>query len=376
MSKSISDIYNKLNDVQKSLETQEEPEVKEVEKSVEVEDESANGKAPKKAEKSVEAEKSDKDAGMCDDTKKCDVEESKDKASKSAEDGDPDEGAEKSQSNKVEKDDENGDIEESAKATKDTEDDKQDQAEKSIDEPEDKSLYLDAVNKSLDIINSLVEKSVNVKPMAVTKSIAPAKESVVKSVIDDYNSNVVCAKLGAALYALEDAFCDASWDNNGDDSKYLDDLRTALAEFTKILDNIEADDDDQVAKSVKEAKEDEDVEESKKSDDKKDDEAKKSVEEADDKAEKSIEKSEDEVEKSLPESKAVSYDEGEEPEEESTGVSKSALQDVIADSINDLEKSQLSINQDRVNKLRELAKSVGTGEDDVEKSFIEQYNEI
>lgn len=328
-----------------------------VEKSAEVEKTDPDVKAQEEATKSTEeAEKNVNQATISDDNEKVtkdvddDVEESadkKDKATKSVDE------AEKSEDEPaVEK---NTDAKtEEAKA-------KQHKELTNVDDPKgheeasksfDTNAVIDALTKSVDTMaemqksyKELAEASMEIAKSFLAKQ-APIEDQAEKSVEKS-----------------QDKKC-------GDD----DDVEESADKKCKTAKS----DDDQEPDTDDEAKDD------------KEDKAKKSVEEpADnaDEAEKSVEEpaEEDKAEKSIPTGKAVAT--GAEEAKDDTvaksvetqedGVTKEALENVIAKSLLGFDGVQSGINLERKQALKSLlADTRGLKGTTVPDSFIERYNEI
>lgn len=328
-----------------------------VEKSAEVEKTDPDVKAQEEATKSTEeAEKNVNQATISDDNEKVtkdvdgddDVEESADKKDKSTKSVDE---AEKSEDEPaVEK---NTDAKtEEAKA-------KQHKELTNVDDPKgheeasksfDTNAVIDALTKSVDTMAEMQKsyKELAEASMEITKSFlakqAPIEDQAEKSV--------------------------EKHENDADIEKSVD----KKCKTTKSDD----DDDDQEPDTDDEAKDD------------KEDKAKKSVEEpADDadEAEKSVEEpaEEDKAEKSIPTGKAVAT--GAEEAKDDTvaksvetqedGVTKEALENVIAKSLLGFDGVQSGVNLERKHALKSLLADTrelkGTT---VPDSFIERYNEI
>lgn len=334
MKKSIADIYAQLNSIEKSVKESNDKDIKE-DSEITLEDKSAD-----LDDKGTKLDKND-----------CEYKDEKSKVKKGEE-----EEVEEEKS-KVKKDDDEGDEEGG-------DDEEESVTSKSIDPNA-------IIAKSIDVID-LLSKNVFITKSNLTKVEPVKNDVVVKSVIDQYNDNVVCAKIGAALQALDNEFCDIEWSGQDDESK-LTSFKDSANELIKILENIENDDDDVVAKSVtpdklndKSNKEDKDVKNNDKVKDNKDGDP--DVSNESDKGEKTS--------KSMPEGKADSFKDGEEePVEKSelSDVSKSQLQEVIIKSIKELKKSQSQSDQQRIIGLQGLSSNVGSGEEKVAKSFVDQY---
>ena len=326
-----------------------------VEKSAEVEKTDPDVKAQEEATKSTEeAEKNVNQATISDDNEKVtkdvdddDVEESadkKDKATKSVDE------AEKSEDEPaVEK---NTDAKtEEAKA-------KQHKELTNVDDPKgheeasksfDTNAVIDALTKSVDTMAEM-QKSY--------KELAEASMEIAKSFLDKQAPIEDQAEKSVEKH-----------ENDADIEKSVDKkCKTAKSD----------DDDDQEPDTDDEAKDD------------KEDKAKKSVEEpADnaDEAEKSVEEpaEEDKAEKSIPTGKAVAT--GAEEAKDDTvaksvetqedGVTKEALENVIAKSLLGFDGVQSGVNLERKHALKSLLADTrelkGTT---VPDSFIERYNEI
>ena len=329
-----------------------------VEKSAEVEKTDPDVKAQEEATKSTEeAEKNVNQATISDDNEK------------------------------VTKDVDGDDVEESA--------DKKDKATKSVDEAE-KSEDEPAVEKNTD---------------AKTEE-AKAKQHKELTNVDDPKGHEEASK-SFDTNAVIDALT-KSVDTMAEMQKSYKELAEASMEIAKSFLAKQAPIEDQAEKSVEKSQDkkcgdDDDVEESAdkkcktaKSDDDqepdtddeakddKEDKAKKSVEEpADnaDEAEKSVEEpaEEDKAEKSIPTGKAVAT--GAEEAKDDTvaksvetqedGVTKEALENVIAKSLLGFDGVQSGINLERKQALKSLlADTRGLKGTTVPDSFIERYNEI
>ena len=329
-----------------------------VEKSAEVEKTDPDVKAQEEATKSTEeAEKNVNQATISDDNEKVtkdvdgdDVEESADKKDKSTKSVDESEKSEDEPA--VEK---NTDAKtEEAKA-------KQHKELTNVDDPKgheeasksfDTNAVIDALTKSVDTMaemqksyKELAEASMEIAKSFLAKQ-APIEDQAEKSVEKS-----------------QDKKC-------GDD----DDVEESADKKCKTAKS----DDDQEPDTDDEAKDD------------KEDKAKKSVEEpADnaDEAEKSVEEpaEEDKAEKSIPTGKAVAT--GAEEAKDDTvaksvetqedGVTKEALENVIAKSLLGFDGVQSGINLERKQALKSLlADTRGLKGTTVPDSFIERYNEI
>lgn len=341
MKKSIADIYAQLNSIEKSVKESNDKDIKE-DSEIALEDKSAD-----LDDKGTKLDKND-----------CEYKDEKSKVKKG------EEGEDEEEKSKVKKDDDEGDEEGGDDDEEGGDDEEESVTSKSIDPNA-------IIAKSIDVID-LLSKNVFMPKSNLTKVKSVKNDVVVKSVIDQYNDNVVCAKIGAALQALDNEFCDIEWSGQDDESK-LTSFKDSANELIKILDNIENDDDDIVDKSVtpdklndKSNKEDKDVKNNSEVKDNKDGDP--DVSNESDKGEKTS--------KSMPEGKADSFKDGEaEPVEKSelSDVSKGQLQEVIIKSIKELKKSQSQSDQQRIIGLQGLSSSVGSGEEKVAKSFVDQY---
>ena len=341
-----------IDKARKSLESTEDK----VEKSAEVEKTDPDVKAQEEATKSTEeAEKNVNQATISDDNEKV----TKDV------------------------DDDDDDVEESA--------DKKDKATKSVDEAE-KSKEEPAVEKNTD---------------AKTEE-AKAKQHKELANVDDPKGHEEASK-SFDTNAVIDALT-KSVDTMAEMQKSYKELAEASMEIAKSFLAKQAPIEDQAEKSVEKHENDADIEKSvdkkcktaKSADDDqepdtddeakddKEDKAKKSVEEpADDadEAEKSVEEpaEEDKAEKSIPTGKAVAT--GAEEAKDDTvaksvetqedGVTKEALENVIAKSLLGFDGVQSGVNLERKHALKSLLADTrelkGTT---VPDSFIERYNEI
>lgn len=327
-----------------------------VEKSAEIEKTDPDVKAQEEATKSTdEAEKNVNQATISDDNEKV----TKDV------DGDDD------------------DVEESA--------DKKDKTAKSVDEAE-KSEDEPAVEKNTD---------------AKTEE-AKAKQHKELTNVDDPNGHEEASK-SFDTNAVIDALT-KSVDTMAEMQKSYKELAEASMEIAKSFLAKQAPIEDQAEKSVEKHENDADIEKSvdkkcktaksddddgQESDEDSDDEAKddkeektkKSLEEPADKAEKSEDEpaEEDKAEKSIPTGKAVAtgseeadtVDKSVDTPKEEEGVTKEALENVIAKSLLGFDGVQSGVNLERKHALKSLLADTrelkGTT---VPDSFIERYNEI
>lgn len=323
------------------------------------------------ADKEAEIQKAEEAQKACDDGK----------AKKN--DPDDDEGTDEEESVKAKKSEDDDEVEESAKSTKsddeddneDAKDDEEDKhchkseeapVEKSVEEP----LTL-ALNLATTIFKSL-EEATATKPLeaAVMKPVenkAQEPERTIKSVISKYNSSVDCAKIGQAMCALQDEFYDIDW-NAEDTPAKVDGLKAAVAEFVKILDNISADTDDQVTKSIEpegepKAPEGEDATEKSVEDKAQEPEAPAEPEQAT----KSVEGAE--VSKAV---KTVAEPKVE--DEADTGIAKSEMIGVIAKSISNYENSAFD-HSDKIEALKSLNAKVEAS-DKVTDALVDEYQAI
>ena len=348
----LKNAMDAIDKARKSLESTEDK----VEKSAEVEKTDPDVKAQEEATKSTEeAEKNVNQATISDDNEKV----TKDV------------------------DDDDDDVEESA--------DKKDKATKSVDEAE-KSEDEPAVEKNTD---------------AKTEE-AKAKQHKELTNVDDPKGHEEASK-SFDTNAVIDALT-KSVDTMAEMQKSYKELAEASMEIAKSFLAKQAPIEDQAEKSVEKHENDADIEKSvdkkcktaKSADDDqepdtddeakddKEDKAKKSVEEpADDadEAEKSVEEpaEEDKAEKSIPTGKAVAT--GAEEAKDDTvaksvetqedGVTKEALENVIAKSLLGFDGVQSGVNLERKHALKSLLADTrelkGTT---VPDSFIERYNEI
>lgn len=341
-----------------------------VEKSAEVEKTDPDVKAQEEATKSTEeAEKNVNQATISDDNEKVtkdvdddDVEESADKAKKSECNADSEAKDDKStkSADEAEKSEEEPAVEKNTDAKTEEAKAKQHKELANVDDPKgheeasksfDTNAVIDALTKSVDTMaemqksyKELAEASMEIAKSFLAKQ-APIEDQAEKSVEKHEN----------------DADIEKSVDKKCKTAKSDDD------------DGQEPDED-----SDDEAKDD------------KEDKAKKSVEEpADnaDEAEKSVEEpaEEDKAEKSIPTGKAVAT--GAEEAKDDTvaksvetqedGVTKEALENVIAKSLLGFDGVQSGVNLERKHALKSLLADTrelkGTT---VPDSFIERYNEI
>ena len=369
----LKNAMDAIDKARKSLASTEDK----VEKSAEVEKTDPDVKAQEEATKSTEeAEKNVNQATISDDNEKVtkdvdgdddDVEESADKKDKTAKSAD---------------DDQEPDTDDEAK------DDKEDKAKKSVEEP--------AVEKNTD---------------AKTEE-AKAKQHKELTNVDDPKGHEEASK-SFDTNAVIDALT-KSVDTMAEMQKSYKELAEASMEIAKSFLAKQAPIEDQAEKSVEKHENDADIEKSvdkkcktAKSDDDdgqepdedsddeakddKEDKAKKSVEDpADnaDEAEKSVEEPAEEgkAEKSIPTGKAVAT--GSEDVKDDTidksveapqedGVTKEALENVIAKSLLGFDGVQSGVNLERKHALKSLLADTrelkGTT---VPDSFIERYNEI
>lgn len=340
-----------------------------VEKSAEVEKTDPDVKAQEEATKSTEeAEKNVNQATISDDNEKVtkdvdddddDVEESADKAKKSECNADSEAKDDKStkSADETEKSEEEPAVEKNTDAKTEEAKAKQHKELANVDDPKgheeasksfDTNAVIDALTKSVDTMaemqksyKELAEASMEIAKSFLAKQ-APIEDQAEKSV--------------------------EKHENDADIEKSVD----------KKCKTAKSADDDQEPDTDDEAKDD------------KEDKAKKSVEEpADDadEAEKSVEEpaEEDKAEKSIPTGKAVAT--GAEEAKDDTvaksvetqedGVTKEALENVIAKSLLGFDGVQSGVNLERKHALKSLLADTrelkGTT---VPDSFIERYNEI
>lgn len=345
-----------------------------VEKSAEVEKTDPDVKAQEEVTKSTEeAEKNVNQATISDDNEKVtkdvdddddDVEESADKAKKSECNADSEAKDDKStkSADEAEKSEEEPAVEKNTDAKTEEAKAKQHKELANVDDPKgheeasksfDTNAVIDALTKSVDTMaemqksyKELAEASMEIAKSFLAKQ-APIEDQAEKSVEPS-----------------QDKKCE----NDADIEKSVDKkCKTAKSD----------DDDGQEPDTDDEAKDD------------KEDKAKKSVEEpADnaDEAEKSVdEPEEDKAEKSIPTGKAVAT--GAEEAKDDTvaksvetqedGVTKEALENVIAKSLLGFDGVQSGVNLERKHALKSLLADTrelkGTT---VPDSFIERYNEI
>lgn len=343
-----------------------------VEKSAEVEKTDPDVKAQEEATKSTEeAEKNVNQATISDDNEKVtkdvdddddDVEESADKAKKSECNADSEAKDDKStkSADEAEKSEEEPAVEKNTDAKTEEAKAKQHKELANVDDPKgheeasksfDTNAVIDALTKSVDTMaemqksyKELAEASMEIAKSFLAKQ-APIEDQAEKSV--------------------------EKHENDADIEKSVD----KKCKTAKSVDDDQEPDTDDEAKDDKEDKEDK---------------AKKSVEEpADnaDEAEKSVDEpaEEDKAEKSIPTGKAVAT--GAEEAKDDTvaksvetqedGVTKEALENVIAKSLLGFDGVQSGVNLERKHALKSLLADTrelkGTT---VPDSFIERYNEI
>ena len=333
-----------------------------VEKSAEVEKTDPDVKAQEEATKSTEeAEKNVNQATISDDNEKVtkdvdgdddDVEESADKKDKTSKSADE---AEKSEDEPA--------VEKNTEAKTEEAKAKQHKELTNVDDPKgheeasksfDTNAVIDALTKSVDTMAEM-QKSY--------KELAEASMEIAKSFL---------AKQ-APIEDQAEKSVEKSQDKKCGDGADVEESADKKDKSTKSVD------DDQEPDTDDEAKDD------------KADKAKKSVEEpadnADDEAEKSVEEpaEEDKAEKSIPTGKAVAT--GAEEAKDDTvaksvetqedGVTKEALENVIAKSLLGFDGVQSGVNLERKHALKSLLADTrelkGTT---VPDSFIERYNEI
>ena len=343
-----------------------------VEKSAEVEKTDPDVKAQEEATKSTEeAEKNVNQATISDDNEKVtkdvdddDVEESADKAKKSECNADSEAKDDKStkSADEAEKSEEEPAVEKNTDAKTEEAKAKQHKELANVDDPKgheeasksfDTNAVIDALTKSVDTMAEM-QKSY--------KELAEASMEIAKSFL---------AKQ-APIEDQAEKSVEKSQDKKCGDGADVEESADKKDKSTKSVD------DDQEPDTDDEAKDD------------KEDKAKKSVEEpADnaDEAEKSVEEpaEEDKAEKSIPTGKAVAT--GAEEAKDDTvaksvetqedGVTKEALENVIAKSLLGFDGVQSGVNLERKHALKSLLADTrelkGTT---VPDSFIERYNEI
>ena len=341
-----------------------------VEKSAEVEKTDPDVKAQEEATKSTEeAEKNVNQATISDDNERVtkdvdddDVEESADKAKKSECNADSEAKDDKStkSADEAEKSEEEPAVEKNTDAKTEEAKAKQHKELTNVDDPKgheeasksfDTKAVIDALTKSVDTMAEM-QKSY--------KELAEASMEIAKSFLAKQASIEDQAEKSVEKH-----------ENDADIEKSVD----------KKCKTAKSDDDD-----GQEPDEDSDDE----AKDDKEDKAKKSVEEPadnDDEAEKSVEEpaEEDKAEKSIPTGKAVAT--GAEESKDDTvaksvetqedGVTKEALENVIAKSLLGFDGVQSGVNLERKHALKSLLADTrelkGTT---VPDSFIERYNEI
>ena len=345
-----------IDKVRKSLVSTEDT----VEKSAEVEKTDPDVKAQEEASKSTEeAEKNVNQATISDDNEKVtkdvdgdddDVEESADKKDKSTKSVDE---AEKSEDEPV--------VEKNTDAKTEEAKAKQHKELTNVDDPKGH----EEASKSFDT-NAVID--------ALTKSVDTMAE-MQKSYKELAEASMEIAKSFLAKQALIEDQAEKSVEKHENDA----DIEKSVDKKCKTA---KSDDDD-----GQEPDEDSDDE----AKDDKEDKAKKSVEEPadnDDEAEKSVEEpaEEDKAEKSIPTGKAVAT--GAEDAKDDTvvksvetpqedGVTKEALENVIAKSLLGFDGVQSGVNLERKHALKSLlADTRGLKGTTVPDSFIERYNEI
>lgn len=344
-----------------------------VEKSAEVEKTDPDVKAQEEATKSTEeAEKNVNQATISDDNEKVtkdvddddDVEESADKAKKSECNADSESNDKKATKSvdEAEKSEDEPAVEKNTEAKTEEAKAKQHKELANVDDPKgheeasksfDTNAVIDALTKSVDTMAEM-QKSY--------KELAEASMEIAKSFL---------AKQ-APIEDQAEKSVEKSQDKKCGDGADVEESADKKDKSTKSAD------DDQEPDTDDEAKDD------------KEDKAKKSVEEpADnaDEAEKSVEEpaEEDKAEKSIPTGKAVAT--GAEEAKDDTvaksvetqedGVTKEALENVIAKSLLGFDGVQSGVNLERKHALKSLLADTrelkGTT---VPDSFIERYNEI
>ena len=345
-----------------------------VEKSAEVEKTDPDVKAQEEATKSTdESEKHVNQATISEDNEKVtkdvddddDVEESADKAKKSECNADSESNDKKATKSvdEAEKSEDEPAVEKNTEAKTEEAKAKQHKELANVDDPKgheeasksfDTKAVIDALTKSVDTMAEM-QKSY--------KELAEASMEIAKSFL-------------AKQEPIEDQAeksVEKSQDKKCGDGADVEESADKKDKSTKSVD------DDQEPDTDDEAKDD------------KEDKAKKSVEEpadnADDEAEKSVEEpaEEDKAEKSIPTGKAVAT--GAEEAKDDTvaksvetqedGVTKEALENVIAKSLLGFDGVQSGVNLERKHALKSLLADTrelkGTT---VPDSFIERYNEI
>ena len=344
-----------------------------VEKSAEVEKTDPDVKAQEEATKSTdESEKHVNQATISEDNEKVtkdvdddDVEESADKAKKSECNADSEAKDDKStkSADEAEKSEEEPAVEKNTDAKTEEAKAKQHKELANVDDPKgheeasksfDTNAVIDALTKSVDTMAEM-QKSY--------KELAEASMEIAKSFLDKQ----------APIEDQAEKSVEKSQDKKCGDGADVEESADKKDKSTKSVD------DDQEPDTDDEAKDD------------KEDKAKKSVEEpadnADDEAEKSVEEpaEEDKAEKSIPTGKAVAT--GAEEAKDDTvaksvetqedGVTKEALENVIAKSLLGFDGVQSGVNLERKHALKSLLADTrelkGTT---VPDSFIERYNEI
>ena len=343
-----------------------------VEKSAEVEKTDPDVKAQEEATKSTEeAEKNVNQATISDDNEKVtkdvdddDVEESADKAKKSECNADSESNDKKATKSvdEAEKSEDEPAVEKNTEAKTEEAKAKQHKELANVDDPKgheeasksfDTNAVIDALTKSVDTMAEM-QKSY--------KELAEASMEIAKSFLDKQ----------APIEDQAEKSVEKSQDKKCGDGADAEESADKKDKSTKSVD------DDQEPDTDDEAKDD------------KEDKAKKSVEEPadnDDEAEKSVEEpaEEDKAEKSIPTGKAVAT--GAEEAKDDTvaksvetqedGVTKEALENVIAKSLLGFDGVQSGVNLERKHALKSLLADTrelkGTT---VPDSFIERYNEI
>lgn len=346
-----------------------------VEKSAEVEKTDPDVKAQEEATKSTdESEKHVNQATISEDNEKVtkdvddddDVEESADKAKKSECNADSESNDKKATKSvdEAEKSEDEPAVEKNTEAKTEEAKAKQHKELANVDDPKgheeasksfDTNAVIDALTKSVDTMAEM-QKSY--------KELAEASMEIAKSFL---------AKQ-APIEDQAEKSVEKSQDKKCGDGADVEESADKKDKLTKSVDDDQEPDTDDEAKDDKEDKAKKSVEEPADNDD--DDEAEKSVEEP---------AEEDKAEKSIPTGKAVAT--GAEEAKDDTvaksvetqedGVTKEALENVIAKSLLGFDGVQSGVNLERKHALKSLLADTrelkGTT---VPDSFIERYNEI
>lgn len=358
-----------IDKVRKSLASTEDK----VEKSAEVEKTDPDVKAQEEATKSTdEPEKHVNQATISEDNEKVtkdvddddDVEESADKAKKSECNADSESNDKKATKSvdEAEKSEDEPAVEKNTEAKTEEAKAKQHKELANVDDPKgheeasksfDTNAVIDALAKSVD---TMAEMQKSYKELAEA-SMEIAKSFLAKQEPIEYQAE-------KSVEPSQDKKCE----NDADIEKSVD----KKCKTTKSDDD---DDQEPDGDADDEAKDDEE------------EKTKKSVEEPADKAEKSEDEpaEEDKAEKSIPTGKAVAtgseeadtVDKSVDAPKEEEGITKEALENVIAKSLLGFDGVQSGINLERKQALKSLlADTRGLKGVTVPDSFIERYNEI